>query len=84
MSQVGIDSISFPVKDAKIIAKSKQIKIIVINKNNENISPFENGLLFPSNSKLLESITRVLKTFELFLFVFFEFVFFEFEINLSS
>ena len=48
-SQVGIDSNSLPVKEAITIAKNKLIKIIIINKNNENISPFENGRLLPTN-----------------------------------
>ena len=48
-SQAGTDSNSLPVKEAITIAKNKHIKIIIINKNNENISPFENGLLLPTN-----------------------------------
>ena len=48
-SQVGIDSNSLPVREPITIAKNKLITIMIINNNNENISPFEKGLLLPNN-----------------------------------
>ena len=44
---MGIVSNSLPVKDAIKMENIKQTKIITIKRNNENISPLENGLLLP-------------------------------------
>jgi len=48
MSQIGIVSNSFPVKDAIKIAAIKLIEMMIIKRNKENNSPFEKGLLFPT------------------------------------
>ena len=65
---MGIVSNSFPVKEAIKIEQIKLIKIITIKRNNENISPFEKGLLFPIKFLLLESIIKLFKTLVLILF----------------
>ena len=52
---MGIVSNSLPVKEAIKIAQIKLIEMIIINKNKENNSPSEKGLLFPTKFWLLES-----------------------------
>ena len=47
ISQSGIVSNSFPVKEAIKIEKIKLIEMMIIKRNNENNSPFEKGLLLP-------------------------------------
>ena len=44
---MGIVSNSLPVKEAIKIEQIKHIEMMIINKNNENNSPFEKGLLLP-------------------------------------
>jgi hypothetical protein len=48
ISQSGIVSNSFPVKEAIKIEQIKLIEMMIIKRNNENNSPFEKGLLFPN------------------------------------
>ena len=50
------------------MAKNKLTKIMIINKNNENISPFENGLLLPTKRGLLESTLIIYYVYIRFLF----------------
>ena len=49
ISHMGIVSNSLPVKEAIKIEKIRLNKIIIIKRNNENISPFEYGLLLPTS-----------------------------------
>ena len=39
---------SFPVKEAITMEQIKLIAMIITKRNNENNSPFEKGLLFPT------------------------------------
>ena len=48
ISQMGTVSNSLPVKEAIKIEHTKHMKIIIIKRNNEKISPFEKGLLLPT------------------------------------
>ena len=48
INQRGTVSNSFPVKEAIKIEQIKLIEIIINKRNNENNSPFEKGLLFPT------------------------------------
>ena len=45
---MGIVSNSLPVKDAIKIEQIKLIAMMIINRNKENNSPFEKGLLLPT------------------------------------
>jgi len=47
-NQIGIVSNSLPVKEAIKIEQIKLIEMIINKRNNENNSPFEKGLLFPT------------------------------------
>ena len=55
-----MEFISLPVKFAKSTANNKHAKITITNKSNENISPFEKGLLSPIELDILESAVYVL------------------------
>ena len=57
MSHKGNELNSLPVKLANNKAKSKLINITITNKNNENISPLEKGLLLPIELDIFESET---------------------------
>ena len=70
---MGIVSNSLPVKEAIKIEQIKLIKIIINKRNNENNSPFEKGLLFPTKFWLFESIIKLFKTLVLFLLLDFYF-----------
>ena len=56
---MGIEFISLPVKFANKTANNKHTKITITNNNNENISPFEKGLLSPIELAILESSAYV-------------------------
>ena len=47
-NQIGIVSNSLPVKEAIKIEQIKLTEIIINKRNNENNSPLEKGLLFPT------------------------------------
>ena len=55
ISQIGIELISFPVKLANNKANIKLIEITNTNNKSENISPLENGRLFPIELAIFES-----------------------------
>ena len=55
MSHIGIELNSLPVKFANNNANIKLKNITITNKNNENISPLEKGLLFPIELDIFES-----------------------------
>ena len=55
-----MEFISFPVKFANNTANNKHAKITITNSSNENISPFEKGLLSPIELAILESAVYVL------------------------
>ena len=54
-NHIGIEFISFPVKLANNNANNKHAEITITNKSNENISPFEKGLLSPIELAIFES-----------------------------
>ena len=60
---------SLPVKFANNTANNKHAKITITNKSNENISPFEKGLLSPIELAILESAVYVLKVGFLYIFL---------------
>ncbi len=55
MSHIGIELNSLPVKLANNIDKIRLRNITATNKNNENISPLEKGLLLPIELDIFES-----------------------------
>ena len=55
-----MEFISLPVKFANNKANNKHVKITITNRSNENISPFEKGLLSPIELAILESVVNVL------------------------
>ena len=59
---MGIEFISLPVKFANKTANNKHAKITITNSSNENISPFEKGLLSPIEFAIFESEVYVLIT----------------------
>ena len=55
----GIEFISLPVKLANNNANNKHAKITITNKSNENISPFEKGLLSPIELAIFEAVILI-------------------------